>query len=139
MDSKKVGAGLGVLLLKEGMILLGKRLTSELEGEPSWTMPGGHIEYGESFEDAAKREVLEETGIIVRALHVICVNNERSDKAHYITVGIMADQFLGEAHVMEPDTFTEWNWFPLDKLPEKMFQPSRNLLDCYLSGKISRE
>ena len=60
---KKVGVGFGVMLMKEGKVLLGKRhvdpekADSELHGEGTWTMPGGKLEYGESFEDGAKREV----------------------------------------------------------------------------------
>jgi 8-oxo-dGTP diphosphatase len=137
-DAKKVGTGLGVVLLKEGKILLGKRLTSELEGAESWTMPGGHIEFGESFEETAKREVLEETGIIVRAVRVFCVNGDRSERAHYVTVGAVAENFVGEPNVMEPDVITEWRWFPLDKLPDHIFMPSRNMLDCYLSQKVNK-
>ncbi len=64
-----IGVGFGVLLLKDGKMLLGKRhedpskASSALHGEGTWTMPGGKLHFRESFEEGAKREVLEETGI----------------------------------------------------------------------------
>ena len=67
MKEKKVGVGFGVLLLKDKKILLGKRhedpekADSELHGAGTWTMPGGKLEFGETFEQGARREVLEET------------------------------------------------------------------------------
>ena len=59
MDKLKVGAGFGVMLFKEGKILLGRRhadpekADSELNGEGTWTMPGGKLHFGESFEEGA--------------------------------------------------------------------------------------
>ena len=53
--------GLGVMVVKDGKVLLGKRKGSHGQGEYAW--PGGHMEYMESFEECAKREVKEETGI----------------------------------------------------------------------------
>jgi 8-oxo-dGTP pyrophosphatase MutT (NUDIX family) len=69
LDKKKVGAGIGVLVLKNEKVLLGKRhdeaekASSELHGEGTWTMPGGKLHFQESFEEGAKRELEEETGI----------------------------------------------------------------------------
>ena len=67
---KKIGVGFGVMILnKEGKILLGKRhenpdkADSEFRVSDVWTMPGGKLEYGESFEEGSIREVMEETGI----------------------------------------------------------------------------
>lgn len=142
-EKKKVGAGFGVLLLRNNKILLGKRHTdakkadSELRGEGTWTMPGGKFEYGETFEDAAARELKEETSITLLKSKVICVNNDKNEHAHFITVGFLALEFEGEAKVMEPDEITEWKWFEMDKLPINVFPPSKNLLVCYLNKKIA--
>lgn len=65
----KPGVGFGVMILKEGKVLLGKRhedpekADSLLHGAGTWTMPGGKLHFKESFEEGAYREVLEETGI----------------------------------------------------------------------------
>ncbi len=142
MVEGKVGVGFGVMLFKDGKILLGKRhedsnkADSELHGEGTWTMPGGKLEYQESFEDGAKREVLEETSIKLKKVDVICVNNDKNEHAHFVTIGMFSDDFEGWAQVMEPDEITEWKWFKLDDLPSKMFFPSKNILKNYLQKKF---
>jgi 8-oxo-dGTP diphosphatase len=56
--------GVGALILRRGSILLVQRGRTPLKGY--WSLPGGLIEPGEKIEDALKREVREETGLIVR-------------------------------------------------------------------------
>jgi len=137
IEQKKVRVGFGVMMLRDGKVLLGKRhadpakADSELHGEATWTMPGGKLEFGESFEDGARREVAEETGIRLGSVRVACVNNDMVPDAHFVTIGMIADDFEGEAKVMEPDEITEWRWFPLDALPAPLYFPSAKLLENY--------
>ena len=137
MDNQQIGGGVGVILLKNGKILLGKRnddpakADSELHGEGTWTLPGGKIEYGESFEECAKREVSEETGIIVKNTKVFCVNNDKNKYAHFISIGLISEHFEGEPKIMEPDEIIEWKWFELNKLPIPMFFPSAKIIKCF--------
>ncbi|HEY4525804.1 MAG TPA: NUDIX domain-containing protein [Candidatus Paceibacterota bacterium] len=144
-DSKKVGAGFGVILLKkDGTILLGKRhfdpqkADSELHGEGTWTLPGGKLEFGETFEVGAGREVKEETGIELdkNNIKLISVSNDRVTDAHFITVGFVCDSFSGEARVMEPDEITEWGWYDLNNLPQPLFFPSEKMINNYKEGKL---
>ncbi|MEO5499348.1 MAG: NUDIX domain-containing protein [Candidatus Saccharimonadales bacterium] len=53
--------GVGVFVFKDGKFLVLKRTGAH--GEGSWSLPGGHLEYGESFAQTAEREVIEETGL----------------------------------------------------------------------------
>lgn len=99
-------------------------------------MPGGKLEFGESFEGAARRETLEETGIRLEGTKVICINEDRDDRAHFITVGLFSDTFVGDPRVMEPDTIVEWRWFDPDDLPSPMYFPSTRLLENYRQGKF---
>ncbi len=143
MDKKKVGVGFGVMILnKEGKVLLGKRhedahkADSELKGEGTWTMPGGKLHFQESFEEGAKREVTEETGMKLNNIKVICVNNDMVDTAHFVTIGLFSDDFEGEPQVMEPDEITEWKWFDLNNLLEKIYFPSAKVLENYKQNKF---
>lgn len=137
---KKVGAGFGVMLLKDGKVLLGRRhidpekADTELGLVGTWTMPGGKMEYGESFEEGARREVHEETGIELMEVKVICVNNDKNEHAHFITIGLFSDKFSGEPKVLEPDEIVEWQWFSLDNLPSPMYFPSAKVLENYKRG-----
>jgi len=140
LEKKKVGVGCGVMMLRDGKILLGRRhgdpkkADSELHGENSWTMPGGKLEFGESFEDGARREVKEETGMELRRARVICVNNDKVPDAHFVTIGLLAEDFKGEPGVMEPDEIVEWRWFALDDLPNPLFSPSAKVINNYQKG-----
>lgn len=139
---KKVGAGFGVMILKNRKILLGKRhedskkADSELHGEGTWTMPGGKLEFGESFEEGAVREVKEETGIEIKNPKVICVNNDKNEHAHFITIGLLVTEFKGIEKIMEPDEITIWKWFKSKELPKNIFPPSKKILENYKQKKF---
>ncbi|MDD5417252.1 MAG: NUDIX domain-containing protein [Candidatus Aenigmarchaeota archaeon] len=139
------GAGLGIMLVRDDKILLGKRTddvskgTSELKGEGTWTLPGGKLHFKESFEDALVREVNEETGIDLISFEIICVSNEIAGEKHFVTIGAVSEEFEGEANLMEPEEITEWQWFSLDELPEKLFIPSKNIIENYKEGTFCRD
>jgi len=141
-EKKKVGVGFGVMILKDNKLLLGRRhddpekASSLLNGAGTWTMPGGKLDFGETFENGAKREVLEETGITLDKINVICVNQDMVESAHFITIGFFSDAFSGEPKVMEPDEITEWRWFELDNLPSPIYFPSTKVLENYKKKKF---
>jgi len=142
----KVGAGVGIMILKDNKVLLGKRhddpkkADSLLHGEGTWTMPGGKMHFGENFEDAAYREVIEETGIKAKKekLKLISVTNEIVEDAHFITLGFLCEDFEGEPKAMEPEEIEKWEWFPLDKLPNPIFFPCVKILKNYRDGEICK-
>ncbi|MCK5629014.1 MAG: NUDIX domain-containing protein [Nanoarchaeota archaeon] len=139
---KKIGVGFGVLILKDNKVLLGKRhedpekASSLLNGAGTWTMPGGKLDFGETFEQGAKRETMEETGIKLNKVDVICVNNDMVETAHFITLGLFSDDFEGKPQVLEPDEITEWGWFDLNELPNPIYFPSAKVLENYKAKKF---
>ncbi len=61
-------------------------------GRGEFAVPGGHLEFGESWEDCAKREVLEETGLQLSNLRFeTAVNSVFGDDAHYVTIFMRGD------------------------------------------------
>lgn len=137
VENHNVKVGFGVMVLKDNKVLLGRRhedpkkADSELHGEGTWTMPGGKMHFGESFEEACYRETLEETGIKIDKdkIKLISIANDRVPDAHFVTIGFLCQDFQGKPKVMEPDEITEWHWFPLSDLPNRVFPPSQKVID----------
>lgn len=144
-EYKKLGVGFGVILLKNKKVLLGLRHSdpqkadSELHGEGTWTLPGGKLEFGEEFEQGAKREVMEETGIKLNSVKIISVQNDKVHDAHFVTIGMLAENFEGDPKIMEPDEITRWQWFESDKLPKPMYFPSKKMLEIYKKGLVYKK
>ena len=119
--------GLGVIIIKENKVLLGKRKNAHGEGD--WCFPGGHLEFGEKWEKCAKRETREETGIEIKNIRFGAVTNDifKKEKKHYITIYVVADYRSGRVIIGEPEKSEEWKWFNWDNLPKLLFLPIRNL------------
>ena len=145
IEKAKIGVGVGVLILKNNKILLGKRhhdpkkVNSSLHGEGTWTMPGGKLEFKENFEDTAARELFEETSMKAKSLKFISIANDKVEDAHFVTIGMLCDDFEGLPLVMEPDKITEWKWFNLNDLPKPMFFPSSRILENYLEKRVYKK
>lgn len=120
--------GLGVLIIKDNKVLLGKRKNSH--GDGSWCFPGGHLEFNESWESCATRETMEETGIKIKNIKFSTATNDLFplENKHYITIIMRADYDSGEVKIMEPEKCELWDWFEWDKLPRPLFVSQQNLL-----------
>ncbi|MDP2767756.1 MAG: NUDIX hydrolase, partial [Candidatus Methanoperedens sp.] len=133
-QKKKVGVGVGVIIVKDGKILLGKR--KSMFGEGAWSFPGGHLEYNESWEDCAARETMEETGIEIKNIRFSAVTSDifQSEGKHYITIFMLSDYDSGDVKVMESEKCERWDWFERGQLPKPLFLPIQNLLKQNLSS-----
>ena len=126
--------GIGVMIFKDGKVLLGKRKGSH--GSNRYAFPGGHLEYMESFEDCAKRETLEECGININKIKFqLLANMKEYSPKHYIHINLMADWKSGEAKVLEPDKCENWDWYNLNKLPRPLFRACEWAIENYKTGK----
>ena len=123
--------GVGVIVVKDGKVLVGKRKNSH--GDGTYSFPGGHLEFGESFESCAKREVEEESSIVVTNIRLLNVTNDIFEKEnkHYITVFMICEYHSGTPQVLEPDKLERWEWVNYDELKEPLFLPIQNLKNIY--------
>jgi 8-oxo-dGTP diphosphatase len=120
--------GVGVLVKNGGNIILLKR--KESHGRGTWCPPGGHLEWGESLEDCAKREVKEESGCQIKNIEFLAVTNDffQKENKHYLTVFMVADYASGNLAVCEKDKASDIKWFKKESLPRPLFLPLDNLL-----------
>ncbi len=119
--------GVGVVVVFEGQVLLGKRKGAH--GAGCWSFGGGHLEFGETVEECAKRELEEETGL--KATSVILgpwTNDLIEGSKHYVTLFVFVEHFTGELTLKEPDKCEGWHWFAWNKLPTPLFPPVANLI-----------
>ena len=135
--------GVGIMLLNgKGEVLLGKRhddpekAQSLLHGEGTWTLPGGKLDFGERLDKCAEREVLEETGIRAGRLEPISISDEIVHDAHFVCIGFLCREFEGKPETREPEEITEWGWFPIGNLPDRMFPPSKGIIENYMNKKL---
>lgn len=97
-DAPRVAVG--ALVMRDGRILVVERGKQPAEG--IWALPGGSVELGETLAEAAEREVLEETGVVVRAGAVVHAFDAvvRDDNGrvrfHYAIIDLACEYVSGE-------------------------------------------
>ncbi|CAM8906017.1 unnamed protein product [Rhodiola kirilowii] len=118
-----------VYLLKDNCkVLLGRRRSTR--GDSTFALPGGHLEFGEGFEECAAREAMEETGLVIEKIELLTVTNNVFSDAHYVTVFMRAMCVdLNEKPVnMEPEKCYGWDWYHWENLPQPLFPPLEKMV-----------
>lgn len=136
MADSIVKVGVGVFVFKDGEFLMMHRQGAH--GAGSWSVPGGHVEFGESFADTAAREVMEETGLTIKNVRLAAVTNDifKAEGKHYVTVWMASDWATGEARNLEPERCLGIAWRTFDALPEPLFVPWENLVRSEFIDKL---
>lgn len=114
--------GVQAVITRRGSVLLQKR--SGVYGSGYWGLPGGHLKFGETFEAATRRELVEELGINAIALRQFKAANTAYKNTHYVQIGMEVVQFSGEPNNREPEKCAAIGFFPLKDLPSPIFPPS---------------
>jgi 8-oxo-dGTP diphosphatase len=98
--------GVGGVIIENGRTLLIRRGSEPLLGE--WSIPGGMLELGETLEEGVARELLEETGMVVRVVELIEVfdriylestagaQQQKRPRFHYVIVDYLCERLAGE-------------------------------------------
>lgn len=110
--------GVAVVVLNEGRILLGRRARGSCRGR--WCVPCGYVEWDEDIRDAARREMAEETGLIVEIGEVCAVHSNFHDRARQ-TVGVWFYGTVTGGTLRAGDDLDQVAYFALDALPELAF------------------
>ena len=128
MNQGQVRVGVGVFIFKDGKFLMQQRQGAH--GAGSWSVPGGHLEFNETFEETAAREVLEETDLTITNIRFGAVTNDRftEEGKHYVTVWMLSDWESGQEYITEPDKCIAQAWHTFDDLPAPLFLPWEQLL-----------
>lgn len=109
--------GVGACIVRDGRLLLFRRLRAPDQG--CWSIPGGKIDFLEPIEAGLRREVAEETGLILGELRLLCVTDQIYPETpeHWVAPTYLAESFTGEAVNLEPHKHEGMDWFALDALP----------------------
>lgn len=147
MNEARPYVGMGILVTRGNRVLLGQRLGSH--GAGYYAAPGGHLEYGESFAAAVRREVREETGLEITNLRLLSVGNylftrpaqagQAAHERHYVDVDFICEAPTGEAVLCEPDKCAGWAWYALDELPAPLFIVTQRMIEAWQRGVILAE
>lgn len=126
-NGKSVRVGVGVIVRNNSKILLLRR--KNVHGSGTWSTPGGHLDFSESPEDCAIREVHEETGLVVEDPKFYAITNDYFKEAdkHYITVWMEALYLGGELRVAAEYESDRVEWTDLSDLPKNLFEPFKKL------------
>ncbi len=129
-SEKQPVVGVGVLVIKDKKFaLLGKRLSHPGYGD--YEFPGGFLDHLESFEECARREVFEETGVKIKNIRFLrLISIKDYSPMHFVDVGLVAEWASGEPSDME--TLAKgWRWYNMDNLPQPLFIKKLNLVEAY--------
>lgn len=129
------GVGVGLVILREGRLLLCQRMKAPEAGY--WSIPGGKVDHLETCLAAARREAEEETGLQIGAVEFLCHSEfiDPQDRHHWVSLIFVTRDTQGEPTLTEPDKLSAIGWFDPDKLPEPLSAFAKDALAALKQGR----
>jgi 8-oxo-dGTP diphosphatase len=119
-----IGVSAGAMIFNDnGELFLSKRSEAVKNERGHWETPGGSVEFGETLEDATRREIMEEYGVEIEIIRPFPAADHLipAERQHWVAVTFLARMKPGsEPRIMEPDKCDEIGWFSLGELPEPL-------------------
>ena len=119
---------------------MGKRSVNARDEHGMWDLGGGGVEFGESAEDAVRREILEEYGAEMRACEFLGYMDVHREQAgaptHWISLAFKVLVDPTQIHNAEPDKCDEVRWFTLNDLPDDIHSQLPQFLERFM-GMLS--
>jgi mutator protein MutT len=119
-----IGVAAGAMILNEqGRLFLAKRSQTVRNERGHWETPGGSVEFGETLEEATRREMREEYGVEIDIIEAFPAADHLipAEKQHWVAITYLARLKPGQVpRVMEPEKCDEIGWFSLDALPQPL-------------------
>lgn len=120
------------IAVKGDSVLLVKRAQDPLKGY--WALPGGYLDWDETVEECAKRELSEETGYCAKKVTLLGIYSEKrrdNEERQNVTICFFTDEFEKKGEFDSHES-TETRWFRFGELPEKMAFDHRKMVVDYL-------
>jgi 8-oxo-dGTP diphosphatase len=116
------------VIVKDGKIVLIKRKEKPFKGQ--YALPGGFVEYGETVEAALRREVLEETGLVVDVSSLVGIYSDpRRDPREHVVTAAFAAVIVSGALASGSDA-AEANFWEITNLPHLAFDHAQIIQDA---------
>ncbi len=119
--------GVTVAIIEGDTILLTLREDFEV-----WCLPGGGVDEGELLADAARREVLEETGLEVELMRLVGTYSRVGWRNHHVL--LFTARIMGGTLTPDPHEVVEARFFPFDALPEHLLIGQAHRIQAAVSG-----
>ncbi|MDA8086625.1 MAG: NUDIX hydrolase [Nitrospiraceae bacterium] len=118
-----------IIEFREGIVLVDRK-----NPPYGWALPGGFVDYGESLEEAARREAAEETGLQVELMRQMHTYSDpgRDPRQHTISTVFIAK---GSGRLEAADDAKGAGIFRLDSLPSPIAFDHANILADYFNGR----
>jgi len=133
-EKKMIRVAVGAIVFnKEGKVLIGRRGKSSRDEVGKWDFPGGAVDFGETFEEAIKREAKEEFGINIKLIEFFRPVQVIEPGKHWVGAFFIAKLASGEAKLLEKDKFSDLKWVSLEEIDKnELTVPGKQNFKAYI-------